>query len=478
MARVLLETLPKWTLTRRIMGIIAANVLLSSWLVMRAAESVHHQSAMEHVTKQALVHLYGMRREIARLPHMADADDLRGVLSRGVRFEDDAFDFSILTLKLFDREGGLIAVAGPDSHLATGAPSYGGGAMHHGMQVFSGDHDHLGGKLDREVDVRSGRTVAKTRLTVPIPGAGTVRMALEAELDLEETMARIDRTDDAFEQNMATIVIGFAGLSLLVIWLVTHRELLEPVRKLGQVTERIATGDLSTRTDCCAEDEIGYLGRSINRMADSIETLLKEEEAAYMAALRSLAKALEAKDAYTAQHSSRVTGYSLKLGQRLGLSVDELSLLKRGAMMHDLGKIGIPDAILNKPGPLADEEFEVMKTHPMETAAIMRPLKRFKAFTEIGAWHHERWDGRGYPDGLKGDGIPLLARIVSIADTWDAMTGDRVYRQGMAAEKALSILDGERDSGQFDPELLDTFLDIVREESGRVNATGRPMAIG
>ncbi len=130
--------------------------------------------------------------------------------------------------------------------------------------------------------------------------------------------------------------------------------------------------------------------------------------------------------------------------------------------MHDIGKIGIPDAILNKRGPLDVEEFEIIKSHPVKTAIIMRPLKRFKEFTEIAAWHHERWDGKGYPDGLSGDNIPLLARIVSIADAWDALTGDRVYRQGMDESKALNLIENERNSGQWDPQMIDTFIKMMR----------------
>jgi putative nucleotidyltransferase with HDIG domain len=164
----------------------------------------------------------------------------------------------------------------------------------------------------------------------------------------------------------------------------------------------------------------------VNHLANSVQELLHEQERTYMATLSALAQALEAKDPYTAAHSGRVSRYSVKLGRRLGLDADQLSLLKKGALMHDLGKIGIHDSILNKPSALTDEEYQEMKKHPVMSAAIMRPLKRFSSFAEIAAWHHERWDGTGYPDGLQGEEIPLLARIVAIADAWDAMTGDRV----------------------------------------------------
>jgi HD-GYP domain-containing protein (c-di-GMP phosphodiesterase class II) len=148
----------------------------------------------------------------------------------------------------------------------------------------------------------------------------------------------------------------------------------------------------------------------------------------------------------------------------MGLPEEEIEILRQGALMHDLGKIAIPDAILNKPDKLTEEEFSAMRSHPEMTANIMRPLRRFNRHREIASWHHERWDGYGYPDGLKGENIPILARIVAIADTWDAMTGDRVYRKGMSVERALGILEKERNSGQWDPSVVDAFLDLVRKE--------------
>jgi len=199
-------------------------------------------------------------------------------------------------------------------------------------------------------------------------------------------------------------------------------------------------------------------------MAGSIQQLFNEQEQSYLQTLQSLAKALEAKDAYTASHSGRVAKFSVMLGKRIGLSAQQLKLLKQGALMHDLGKIGISDTLLNKPDELSDEEYELMKNHPVMTATIMRPLKRFKEFAEIAAWHHERWDGEGYPDGLRGEEIPLLARIVAIADTWDAMTGDRVYRKGMTVETAVSFLEQEVDSGQWDPGLMAEFIRMIRSE--------------
>ncbi len=297
---------------------------------------------------------------------------------------------------------------------------------------------------------------------IPLRLNDDTRLALEASLDLDETMAMIQTMDDQYELNLTLIIGSFIFGSLLAIWLVIHRGLLRPIKDLCHTTKLIAQGELSKRVHYLAQDELGTLGQAINEMASSIEKLVKDEEAAYLEAMKSLTKALEAKDAYTQQHSARVAKYSVKLGQCLALSPEKLELLRKGALMHDLGKIGVPDVILNKPSALSDEEFRILKTHPSNTATIMRPLKRFKEFVEIAAWHHERWDGKGYPDGLKGENIPLLARIVAIADTWDAMTGDRVYRKGIPKDQALSVMEKERNTGQWDPHLIDAFVEMIR----------------
>lgn len=290
---------------------------------------------------------------------------------------------------------------------------------------------------------------------------------IEVEVDIEKTRITIQQIDDVYEfRTMTASVVG--GLVMMwFLWLVVQRGLLGPVLEIGEMSHSIAEGDLSGRLDRLkvqGRGELAQLGRAVNTMADSIQQLMEEQEAAYLQVMQSLAKALEAKDPYTAGHSSRVALWSVRLGLHMGLPEEEIKILKQGALMHDLGKIAIPDAILNKPDKLTDEEFAAMRSHPVMTAKIMRPLHRFDRHREIASWHHERWDGHGYPDGLQGEAIPMLARIVSVADTWDAMTGDRVYRKGMSVERALEILEKERDSGQWDPEVVDAFLQMVQQE--------------
>jgi len=188
-----------------------------------------------------------------------------------------------------------------------------------------------------------------------------------------------------------------------------------------------------------------------------------------MGILFALAKALEARDDNTSSHSLNVTKYSMLLGEHLGLDPEELRALSQGALLHDLGKIGIPDDILKKPGGLDDSEFEIIKKHPMLTSDILDSLETSDHFAAIARSHHERWDGTGYPDGLNGEDIPLLARIVAIADAWDAMTSDRVYRAAMSDNIALAIFEREKDSGQWDPYLADKFIDLIRRGKGSMD---------
>lgn len=238
-----------------------------------------------------------------------------------------------------------------------------------------------------------------------------------------------------------------------------------PLASLAGTAQAIAAGRLDSRASVRRKDEIASLAVSINKMAVSIENLVLEQEKGVHQMVKSLTKALEAKDTYTAAHSGSVTSLARRLGRCVGLDEPSLDLLTQGALVHDVGKIGIPEAILNKPGPLDEDEFVIMREHAAYADKIMRPLVRAKEFAQIARSHHERWDGNGYPDGLKGEEIPLLARIVSIVDSWDAMTGDRCYRKGMPVEKALGIFEAEKDSGQWDPKLVREFLAMMRERA-------------
>lgn len=181
------------------------------------------------------------------------------------------------------------------------------------------------------------------------------------------------------------------------------------------------------------------------------------------ATVLSLALAVEARDSYTGGHVMRVTAYAVRLGEEIGASPEELDTLQLGGFLHDIGKVAIPDAILNKPGKLDKDEYTIMQTHAAAGDEILGPIPQLKSIRPIIRHHHERMDGKGYPDGLRGSEIPQLARIAAIADAFDAMTSDRPYRKGMDHQKALAEI--QRCAGQqFDPELVDAFCRISQHD--------------
>ncbi len=369
----------------------------------------------------------------------------------------------VISLYLFNRQGDIIAHSHGKHVSKDMSPDSPYFAVLNSLQPSLGQ--------EHELNTETGAVKGDYLLPLTLPD-GT-EAGIEVEVDITGLTEAISNFDAPFEQSMWISVSLSSLLMLVVLGGLIYLRLTKPIEQLHLVIEKLSAGDLDQRVTLKARDEVGQLGAGINHLADSVQLLLKEQDETYMAALSSLAQALQAKDPYTAAHSGRVSRYAVRLGQQIGLETSELSLLKKGALMHDLGKIGIHDNILNKPSALTDEEYREMQKHPIMTADIMKPLKRFKAFAEIAAWHHERWDGNGYPDGLKGEEIPLLARIVAIADTWDAMTGDRVYRPGMSTQKALSILEAEQDSGQFDPDLIRAFIAMVKSELPSVSQEQR-----
>ncbi len=176
--------------------------------------------------------------------------------------------------------------------------------------------------------------------------------------------------------------------------------------------------------------------------------------------LKSLVNALEAKDLYTGKHSERVTRYATEVARKLGCSGAQIESMQTVGYLHDIGKIGVRDSILNKPGPLTTDEYEIVKKHPAIGDSIVSELGLSPEERSIIRHHHERWDGAGYPDGLSGEDIPLLARIVSVVDAFDAMTSERAYRHAMSREESIAELLRNR-GRQFDPSTLDAFLEIM-----------------
>jgi len=209
------------------------------------------------------------------------------------------------------------------------------------------------------------------------------------------------------------------------------------------------------------KDKIAYL---LQRTAERMENIALYEGLYenILSTLKSMAMILDARDPHTSQHSTRVTSLSTTLGKHLDLTEDDMDILYIAASLHDIGKVGIPDSILLKTGKLTNEEFDVIKKHPDLGADIIKPITPMLKETYIIRHHHERYDGKGYPAGLIGEEIPLLSRIIALADAFDAMTSDRPYRKGLSFDKAYQEI--LRCKGtQFDPDITDVFLEHISE---------------
>jgi HD-GYP domain-containing protein (c-di-GMP phosphodiesterase class II) len=241
-----------------------------------------------------------------------------------------------------------------------------------------------------------------------------------------------------------------------------------PIRLLTDRSREIAQGNYQQRVELKTHTEIGELAENFNVMSESIEAAIAQLKKAahenhllFLNSVRMLAAAIDAKDPYTRGHSERVARYSIGIGKNLALPEKDMRNLRISALLHDVGKIGIDDRILRKPGALSDEEFEVMKQHPAKGAAIMSGVAQLIDIIPGMKYHHEKWSGGGYPDGLEGEQIPMQARIVAIADTFDAMTTNRPYQKAMeigyVVEKIKSFA-GTR----FDPRVVDAFVSAVK----------------
>jgi putative nucleotidyltransferase with HDIG domain len=230
--------------------------------------------------------------------------------------------------------------------------------------------------------------------------------------------------------------------------------------ELIQEIERLST-ELARREREAAEKEL-----QLERYAADLRETYKRERSraqelrrSYMATVRALSNSVEARDAYTGKHAERVTAYGMEIARALGGSLTETPELEFGFLLHDIGKVAVPDAILYKPSTLSDKERALMRQHPVIGAEIVRGIEFLTDAVEVIRCHHERWDGDGYPDGLVGEQIPLCARVFAVADVFDALTTDRPYRPSSPMTIAREMIIAE--SGQqFDPQVIDAFESI------------------
>jgi len=310
-------------------------------------------------------------------------------------------------------------------------------------------------------DKRTGRAVTMLGTVAPI---GRPDWAVVVQKPEEKAYASVNK--------MIRATMEWGGVALLfaiIAAVLFASNIARPIRLLAERTAEIARGNYQQRVELkTTHNEIGELASNFNVMSTAIEQAVEQLKKAanenhllFINSVRMLAAAIDAKDPYTRGHSERVARYSIGIGKNLNLPEKEMRNLRISALLHDVGKIGIDDRILRKPGALSDDEFEVMKGHPAKGAAIMSGVAQLIDIIPGMKYHHEKWSGGGYPDGIEGDEIPMQARIVAIADTFDAMTTNRPYQKAMeinyVVEKIKSFA-GTR----FDPKVVEAFVQAVK----------------
>jgi len=242
-------------------------------------------------------------------------------------------------------------------------------------------------------------------------------------------------------------LVGLVTIAAVVFGTLYAGRISRPIQDLARGARRLAGGEYTTRVDVKASNEVGELADAFNIMGSEIEKSVQEilrqatvNKQLFMGSIRMLANAIDEKDPYTRGHSERVAFYSARIAKYMGMSEEEVANVHLSGIIHDVGKIGIEDKILRKPSALTEDEYEIMKQHPRKGEHILEAVPLLKEMAGAGLMHHENWDGTGYPDGLKGEQIPLLGRIVCVADAFDAMTTDRPYSKAMTPEAALARL--------------------------------------
>jgi len=254
-----------------------------------------------------------------------------------------------------------------------------------------------------------------------------------------------------------TLVFTGAALLTLLVGTVTASLLTRPIDLLVRSMRAVSAGDLQHRARVASRDEIGYLARTFNEMTASLEEKTAALEETTFASMEALARAIDARDSSTFGHSARVAAISLEIADEMHLPIKDREALRRGALLHDIGKIGVEDKVLRKTGPLSAAEADDMREHPRIGHDMLKGLRFLQPSLPGVLYHHERWDGTGYPTGLRGTAIPLAVRILSVADVFDALTSDRPYRQGLSSDAVIAAIRAE--SGlQFDPDVVTSFL--------------------
>jgi HD-GYP domain-containing protein (c-di-GMP phosphodiesterase class II) len=318
---------------------------------------------------------------------------------------------------------------------------------------LQGDLDVSGVEIVRQFTESGGKAGATTSFTMPTP-KGSVKMLGTYAAVPESSWGVIVQVEQdkayysAIQMRYQSLaLVALVTIAAIVFGTLFAGQVSQPIQALARGARRLAGGDYDTRVSVNSHNEVGVLADTFNQMGDEIQKAFLEilrqanvNKELFMGSIRMLANAIDEKDPYTRGHSERVAFYSMLMARQMGMSDEEVERVHLSGIIHDVGKIGIEDRILRKPAALTDDEYEIMKQHPRKGEHILDAVPRLKEMAGAGLMHHENWDGSGYPDGKKGEEIPLLGRIVSVADAFDAMTTDRPYSKAMTFEVALGRL--------------------------------------
>ncbi|OLD17254.1 MAG: hypothetical protein DMG86_16010 [Acidobacteria bacterium] len=364
-----------------------------------------------------------------------------------------------------------------------------------GRLVAAATHDYATGQdmTNLEIVKNFVEQGSKAQLVVPtrefsVGGKNGVKMlgTYSPVTNLDWAVVVQKPRDDAYRgvyemQRTARLLALLAVLFSVAISFYAARRITNPLEVLTDSSRAIARGDFSQRVKLKSRTEIGELAATFNTMSEELEQFVldlkraaNENRELFMGSIQMLAGAVDEKDPYTRGHSDRVTRYSMMIARELGQTEDFIEIVRISAQLHDVGKIGIEDRILKKPGALTPEEFDVMKTHTTKGANILRPVAQLKDMIPGIELHHESLDGRGYPRGLKGEEIPLLPRIIAVADTFDALTTNRPYQNAhdpQAALKMIHSLVGKR----LDPDAVAALTAIYGRGEIRIQRPSVPV---
>jgi putative nucleotidyltransferase with HDIG domain len=309
-----------------------------------------------------------------------------------------------------------------------------------------------------------------------VPALGWAVVAQKSQLDAYQGVYDMQRR--------ARLLGALAVLVSMMISIWGARSITKPLGVLTDTSQAIARGDFSRRVKLKSRTELGELAQTFNVMTTSLEKFVAdlkhaaaENRALFLSSIQMLAGAVDEKDPYTRGHSDRVTRYSVLLAQELGLSPLEIDDVRVAAQLHDVGKIGIEDRVLKKPASLTAEEFETMKTHTTKGANLLRSVQQLSAMIPGIELHHESLDGRGYPYGLKEDEIPLMARIIMVADAFDAMTTSRPYQAAMDPEYVVRTINAMANT-KFDPEVVKALTAVFERGELGIQAVPAPVMAG